>query len=67
MPSIQSSLTDLATRALSETRGGIDEAKERRLRAIIFARDAGMSNRKIGEILGMTEAGVRRAVERANR
>ena len=58
---------NLALEFLELTRDGLEEAKDLRLRRILLARKYGLSNRVIGEALGITEAAVRGLVARGAR
>jgi hypothetical protein len=50
---------------LAAHRDAIEREKRTRLYLITAARQYGVTNQEIGDALGMTEAGVRRAIERA--
>lgn len=58
-------LLDAVRRDCEQCRGQLDAAHRNRLRYIALARDYGMPYREIGELLGITEAGVRKALQQA--
>ena len=58
--------THLAENYLRMARQEHDQAKRSRLVSVEYAREAGLTSRKIGDLLGMTEAGVRMMLYRNN-
>jgi len=58
-------LLDACRRDCETFRGQLDDAHRNRLRYIALAREYGMPHREIGELLGITESGVRKALQQA--
>jgi DNA-directed RNA polymerase specialized sigma24 family protein len=50
--------------AVAEARAGIERAKERYRKAVLEARDAGLSNTGIARAAGVTETAIRTFIQR---
>lgn len=65
MPAKAQEADPLVTVLLAELNNTYTEAKARRTQAVLSARARGITNRQIGEALGISEVAVRGIVQRA--
>lgn len=64
-PKPENSRKHIAVEYLHLTREHLERSKNLRLHFVRLARDEGVTNAQIGEALGITEAAVRKLIERA--